>query len=264
MASAFLTDDLVAVLAERAQELEPNAIAVLLRGSHARGLADAHSDLDLTAITRREPRARYRTWFADRPNLPPLHVSVGACTAEQWLERGHEPVKWALRLAAVEESQYLWRTDDAVSLLGEPPSRHHPPDVPELEDFVEASVKAARGRNSGDAVLLRVSARVAAELAPRLLLPLNPVATAHDRRDAIRLALEFNSAPDGYREDLAICLGVTAVDDHGVADAIERLSIRLLAFLREQDPDVDPQPGVADHLRNGTLERHVEHAFRGV
>ena len=261
MNSAHLTDGLVADVLKRVREQEPDAIAVLLRGSHARGVADVHSDLDVTAITTEEPRALYRTWFADRSSLAPLHVSVGSSSVERWLERGREPAKWALGLAATEEARYLWHTGDAITRLGDPPSRYHPLATPELEDFVEAAVKAARGRATGDPVRLRVSARLAAELTPRLLLSLNAPVVARDRRDALRLALELANVPNGYRDDLATCLGLTAAGDATVGSAIKRLSISLLAFVREHHPEVDSQPGVADCLLDGTLGRHVERAF---
>ena len=257
----LLSDGLLQDVVALARDAEPAAIAVLLRGSHARGIADAHSDLDLTVITAEESRVPYALWFVDRLGLPALPVSCGARSVESWLQRGREPASWALGLAATEDARYLWHDGCAVDLLGDPPSRHHPADIPELEDFVEAAVKAARGRRTGDPILVRVNARIAAELVPRLLLSLNPGRVARDRRDALRLALAFESVPAGYGDDLANCLGATASDDAVIEAAIERLALGVLAFVREHDPKVDPQLGVTENLVNGALKRHVERAF---
>jgi hypothetical protein len=108
--TALLPDRLVVEVVERvlADEAKAGVVAVLLRGSHARGTGDAHSDLDVTAVTHGDPAAPYRTWFAERPGLPPLHVSVGARAIERWLEHGRRPAQWALGLPAIEEARYLW------------------------------------------------------------------------------------------------------------------------------------------------------------
>ncbi|MGH2388743.1 MAG: nucleotidyltransferase domain-containing protein, partial [Chloroflexota bacterium] len=45
---------------------EPAAVAVLLRGSYARGQAGSHSDLDLTVLAKGSPRVRYRAVLVDR------------------------------------------------------------------------------------------------------------------------------------------------------------------------------------------------------
>jgi hypothetical protein len=37
----------------------------------------------------------------------------------------------------------------------------------------------------------------------------------------------------------------------------ERLTGELLAFLRERDPHVDPQPDLAQYLADGTLEQRL-------
>jgi hypothetical protein len=52
-----------------------------------------------------------------------------------------------------------------------------------------------------------------------------------------------------------VCLGLTAADDGEVGEAALRLGLGILGFVREHDPGVDAQPGVADALRDGTRER---------
>src|SRR5206468_745916 len=78
--------------------------------------------------------------------------------------------------------------------------------------------------------------------APRLLRPLNPERRVTGTRDALRAALEMPVVPQGYREDLTLCLGLQGASDEEVATAAVRLATAILAFLRERMPDVDRQP----------------------
>lgn len=78
-----------------------------------------------------------------------------------------------------------------------------------------------------------------------------------DRRAALEAALSLRVAPEHYRDDLSVCLGLVPVDDDAVQEAALRLGRELLAFLRERKPDVDDQPDIAGYLADGTLERHL-------
>jgi len=248
---------LVAVVA-RLLDLEPAAGAVLVTGSYARGTADERSDLDVRAVTTEPPHARYRTWFVERATGRPLHVSAGATPLDDWLATRAAPSEWALGFPVEHDAVYLWATDGMREALGDPPSHRHPAAEAELEDFVEALVKARRAAAASDAVGARWHAHTAASLAPRLLLALNGERVVHDRREALEAALSLPVAPDAYADDLAACLGVRAAGDDEVAAAALRLGRSLLAFVRERDPAVDPQPGVAEALRDGALERLLD------
>ncbi|MBM2822670.1 MAG: hypothetical protein HW413_1416, partial [Thermoleophilia bacterium] len=103
----------------------------------------------------------------------------------------------------------------------------------------------------------RMYAPYAALLAPGLLRSLNDEVVVRDRREALDAALSLRVAPEHYRDDLAISLGVAQAGDEDVAKAALRLGRELLAFLREHKPDVDPQPDIARYLADGTLERHL-------
>lgn len=236
----------------RLRELEPGAAAVIVTGSYAKGTADASSDLDLTAIIREPPRARYRMWFDGD-----LHVSVSAKTAEEWLARSRQPAGWsrALGFPVVIDAAYLTTDEDVRALLGDPPTYVHPAGDPELEDFVENTLKVRRAAAAGDVAGARWHAHAAAMLAPRLVLGVNEPRVVHDRRDALEAALSLAVAPDGWRDDLGVSLGVA---DGDAAESALRLARRLLAFLREHDPEVDPQPDIARYLRSGTLERLLD------
>lgn len=251
-------DALLAGVVERLRALEPSTLAVLLTGSYAKGTAGIHSDLDLTAITTTPPGTAYLTWFEPRPAGPPLHVSPEFSTLQQWRTDGEEPAGWALGFPASSTARYLWESPGVRELLGEDPSLQHPADTPELEDFVAGVAKACRAARSGDRLGMRWHARDAAELAPRLLVPLNPRRVVDDRRDALDAALTLHVRPQHYADDLTVCLGLNAAPDATVVDALRRLAGELLAFLREHRPDIDAQPELTRYLVDGTLQRHLD------
>ena len=253
-----LEPELLVAVVGRLLDLEPAAGAVVVTGSYAKGTADEHSDLDVRAITTEPPRVRYRTWFADRGNRRPLHVSAGAKSVDDWLAARREPNEWALGFPVLHEAVYLWATDGVREAVGDPPSHRHPPADPELEDFVEALVKVRRAAAARDGVGARWHAQTAGSLAPRLLLGLNEKRLVHDRRDALEASLTLPVAPAGYVDDLAACLGVRAAGDEEVAAAALRLGRSLLALVRERDPEVDRQPGAAEALRDGSFERLLD------
>ena len=131
-----LDHPLVGRVVEQLLELEPEATAVLLIGSYAKGTAGVASDLDLIAITP-SPRVAYRTWFEEQSVEAPLHVSAGATTADEWLEKAKKPAPSSFGFPAINTAAYL-STDDATrARLGNDPSLRHPTAEPELEDFFE-------------------------------------------------------------------------------------------------------------------------------
>jgi hypothetical protein len=244
-------------IVQRLRELEPSTIAVLVTGSYAKGTADESSDLDVNVVTRDNPTDDYRIWFEERPGTKPLHVSPSVCSLERCLAEQDKPEDWALGFPVLNEVRYVWGTDEARALLGDPPSSVHPPAPPELEDFVEFLAKVRRASARGDGAHIRLFAREAAVLAPGLLLTLNDHVAVRDRREALEAALSLRVAPEHYREDFTVSLGLVSAADDAVAEAALRLGRELLAFLRERKPDVDDQPDIAGYLADGTLERHL-------
>ncbi|MER3408726.1 MAG: hypothetical protein C4306_01160 [Thermoleophilia bacterium] len=242
-------------LVERLRRTEPSAIAILVGGSLARGSADEDSDLDLSAITEGEPCIRSRTWLEERPGKRPLLVSAQAASVEDWLAASQRPQPWALGFPALYEARYVWTTEEARARLGGDPSVRHPPAPPQLEDFLAHVVKARRCARQGDGMGLRLFAHQAGWLAPGLLRPLNPERVVRGRRDALEAALALPLAPEHYRYDLRVCLGLVPAGEQEVEEAALRLGRELLAFLRERQPDVDPQPELPRYLADGTLER---------
>ena len=241
----------------RIRELEPPAIAILVSGSYAKGTADESSDLDMQVVTEGEPVRPYRMWFEERAGGQPLHVSLSVKPLAGWLAKRDESQDWALGFPVFDVVRYVCATEVARARLGDSPSNVHPPPPPELEDFVEFVQKVRRGAESKDGHGVRIFARCAALLAPRLLLPLNDEVVVHDRRDALDAALSLRIVPQHYREDLSVCLGLVPADDDSVGDSALRLARELLTFLRERAPGVDDQPDIARYLVEGTLDRHL-------
>jgi len=252
-----LAADVLDRIVGRLRGLEPSTIAVLVSGSYAKGTADEASDLDVEVVTVDEPRSPYRMWFEERPDERPLHVSPSVKSLERWLAKRDEPQRWALGLPVEHFVRYVWATREARAALGDPPTYVHPPAEPELEDFVEYVQKLARAAARTEPLYVRMYAREAAMLAPGLLRALNDDLAVRGREEALAAALAFAVAPEHYREDLPVCLGLRFADDDAVQQAALRLARELLAFLRERALDVDPQPDVAKYLADGTLERHL-------
>jgi phosphoribosyl-AMP cyclohydrolase len=236
---------------------EKNPLAVLVSGSYAQGRAEGDSDLDLVVLTQLEPVVSYRTWFVERSGRP-LHVSAAFETMTCWLARREEPAGWSLGLPTATPTPYLWKTAAAVEVLGDEPKLRRPRAEPELEDFVEAAIKVRRAVREGAYARARWHAHLMAELAPRLLLSLNPERRVVHVWDAVQAALDLPIAPVHYREDMNACLGLSTVSDERIAEAGLRLPCEMLAFLRQHDPDVDPQPWLSQYLRDGTLQRLLE------
>lgn len=252
-----LDPDVLGRIVTRIDELEPSAIAVLVSGSYARGRADPRSDLDLTVVVHGMPSSPRRTWFEERTQEPPLHVSVGAYSLADLHARRSASWEWAFGFPVRDEVSYLWATGEARAALGEPPSTVHPPEPPDLEEFVEFVAKVRRCWREGDGAGVRLVAPGAAYLAPGLLRPLNEEVVVRDRREALAAALAFRVAPEHYRADLEVALGLAEASDEAVVEATLRLGRELLAFLRERRPDVDPRPDLARALAEGAIERHL-------
>jgi phosphoribosyl-AMP cyclohydrolase len=250
-------DEIVEEAAQRLRALEPSAVAVVLTGSHARGAVDEYSDLDVRAITEDEPLVRYRTWFAERPGSEPLHVSLGAHSMAHWLAERQQPAWWAYGFPVLYKARYVWATPDARRKLGLDPSIAHPPGAPQLEALLEWATKVQRARSAGDAVGARFYARKVGELTPCLLVGLNEPVVVHSPREALDAALALPVAPAHYRDDIVVCLGLTASSVEEAGRAALRLTRELLVFLRERKPEVDPQPDLPRYLADGTLERRL-------
>ena len=219
-------------------------------GSYARGNATPASDLDLHGILRVPPRVGYRTWFAGD-----LHVSFGFAELRALQRILSRPGDWSLKLPSAIPGVWALADDEVRRAFGDPPDFSRPAGEPELEDFVEWSAKAL---GAGDSLALRLAARGAGEEAPALLFELNEVRPVDSRAGAVRAACSFSLAPDGWRDDLQVLLGLTVAPDARVREAVERVARGVLRLLRESGSRVgDGQPELTRYLHDGTLERHL-------
>jgi lactoylglutathione lyase len=238
---------------------QPDALAILVHGSYAAGQATRLSDLDIVTLTSGEPPGHADVaWFepiSDRL----LHVSTGAVELNVFLENVARPAAWSLGFPTEEPLVPLHEVDNVVrEKLGDPPFIRRPASEPELEDFVEYTVKVRIAGESDDGVAVRWHARNAARLAPGLLLALNKEVRVRDALQAVRAGLALQVCPPRYHELMPMLLGLEARPTDVVARASLDLAHSLLRYLRDRRPDVDPQPELARYLTDGTLERYIE------
>lgn len=241
--------------------------AILLKGSYARDEPAPFSDIDFDVLVNPGPRDDYLAFLVEVGAGHLVHVSVAVQSVEAWVSEADEPQEWAFWLPAHETTRLLWAQDADLRHLLDRPGRLHRAGPPELEDFVEAwgKVRNALGRN--DDLAVRLAAQTLAQLCPSLLGPLNPKVAPSHRTDALRAALQFPIAPDGYRDDLLRCLGLTghAGSMQEIHDAARRLTLGTLALLREHEHLVKGvlPSDLHGYLRDGTLERYIRQGENG-
>ena len=239
---------------------EQGVLAVLLTGSHARGVPEPHSDVDLLVLTRDEPLVEYRARLVELPDGRLLHISIGAERWEAWLAQETEPADWSWYLPAVEMARVLWSAPEVEERLRRPVIERPPAEM-ELEDFLECAGKVKNARLRGDELALRLAAQGLAERCPSVLRPLNPVQRPGTRYQALVAALDLPTAPPGYRDDMLLCLGLTGhpstMDD--VYAAVLRLATCALELLRPHAARLTPElePDLGEYLADGRLQRYL-------
>lgn len=239
---------------------EPDALAVLVTGSYARGTPEPHSDLDLLVLTRGEPVVAYRARLVEFLDGHLLHVSIGSERWENWLAQETEPADWSWYLPAVEVARVLWCAPEVEERLRRP-AIERPPGGMELEDFLECAGKVKNAHRRGNELALRLAAQGLAERCPSVLRPLNPIQRPGTRYEALRAALDLPEAPPGYRDDMLLCLGLTGqpntIDD--VYAASLRLAQGALVLLRPHAPSLTPElePDLGAYLADDSLQRYL-------
>lgn len=244
----------------------PGAVAVLLKGSHARGEPGPHSDVDFDVLVAAGPREDYLAYLVERDGRL-LHVSAAVRDVDSWLAEESEPQDWALRLPAVESARGIWYADETWRRRLDRTELPRPPGHAELEDLVEDLAKVANARLGGDDLGVRVAAQGVARLLPSVLQYVNPPVRVGTVRAAVTAALELPVHPAGYREDLLACWGLSepALPVGEVARAALRLvtgTVDLVAAA-VRSGDCPALEGVltADELavlRDGRLRRYLD------
>ena len=253
-------NDLITTWTDRLRDQFQGALAILLKGSHVRGDAGPHSDIDFDVLVDGPETERYPLWIEPDASGRLRHVSAGVRDLATWLADGDEPEPWALGLPVREPTRLLWAATPALRERLDCPWREHPPAEPEIEDWFESLGKMRNAARRDDDIGLRLAAQGVGRYTPTLLRPLNPAVFATGPRSALDLVLAFPVAPDGYRDDLLACLGLA---DGVAADALMRAADRLvtgtLALLSEHLDVVAPliAGDIAAILRDGTLTRYI-------
>lgn len=239
----------------------PNVAAIILKGSHARDAAEAHSDIDFDVLVDREPYEDYFAFFEESDHGQLRHISIAVQDLIGWMAGAREPVSWGYGLPAAETTRLLWVRDDMLRTQLDRPARMHPPEDPELEDFIEAWGKVRNALRKYDGLGARLAGQKLARLCPGLLRPLNPDVRPSNRREAMHAVLTFPVAPEGFRDDLLVCFGLSgepgSVQD--LHDAARRLTLGTIALLREQADTMKPllPDDLHAYLIDGTLDRSI-------
>ena len=259
----MIDEAFIASWVERLRKEIPGVVAVVLKGSHVRGNAGPFSDLDFDVLVFDEEIAdAYLTWIVDDGDGWLVHVSVAVERLDDWLHGFKETSSWSFGFPSSEVTRLMWLGRTSLRAELDRASREHPGGEPELEDFIEELGKARNARLRGDEIPVRLAVQEIAWLCPSLLLPLNRSASPGTRPEALIAALDLDVVPEGYRDDMLFCLGlsgrVSTVDE--VLEAGERLVLGTLALL-EANADVIC-PGLAPHLpdllSSGLLRRYLE------
>lgn len=257
----LLPDERLDAWVSRLATTIPGAIAVILRGSYARGDADFWSDVDFDVlIDDTDIDDAYLTWFEETGERS-WHISVAVEHLSAWLEEGTEPADWALGFPATLATRLLWTSRPSLRAELDRPHRLHPAGEPELEDTFESLGKARNALGRGDDLTARLALRDLGHLLPSLLIPLNPPTTAGTKPEALRLALNLPIAPDRYHDDLLALLGF---DGHAHTAAAllvtaERLLDGTITLLEQHIETIAPllAPHLDQYLRDGTLRRYL-------
>jgi predicted nucleotidyltransferase len=252
-----LPEDVVTRVVERLRAHEANAIGVLVHGSYALGRARPESDLDLAVLLDGPGRHHYQSWFEELADGSLLYVSANTdLTVERWRAKQEEPEEWSFGFPAAIHFEWLWTASEgARSLLGDPPVERHPASHPEIEDIVETATKVIRAAAAGDEDGVRFWAHSMIRYTAPAFVAVNEPREVRDPREALECLLGLARVPPGWRHDVRACLGLVPHESVVVAETARRLTMNVLAFLREGFPGVDAQPGVSEALAAGTYER---------
>lgn len=244
---------------ERLRAEYADAVAVVLKGSHARGEAKPWSDVDFDVLVSSPDVEEYRTWIepvGDRL----VHISVAVESLTSWLVDSEEPSPWSLGFPTVETTKLLWAVDARHHALLDHPHRTHPAHEIEIEDTMEALGKMRNALIRGDSIGLYRYSHKLATLIPSMLIPLNPVQSVSNARQAIDAVISLPNVPDGFARDWCICSGyVDARTPESTLATAEKMFLEVLAML-PPDPDVVGED-FATLLANGTLLKYLNQSM---
>ncbi len=251
------------------QAAERPVVGILLRGSHARRAATAHSDVDLDVLVTdappprpvgppiNAPYAARRAYLAENGGRL-THVSVAVRDVRSWLERLAQPAEWAFGLPVTAPIRLLW-ADERWRARIDLPVLCQPADEPRLEELIATLGKVAGARARGDHLGVRLAAADLARLCPSVLRLANPSVRVVSRRAAFAAALDLPVAPPGYRDDMLLCLGVRPGSVGQLWAAAGRLVTGTVPLVRPYAEEIAAGAGadLAEALSDGRLDRYL-------
>ncbi|SCL15903.1 phosphoribosyl-AMP cyclohydrolase [Micromonospora nigra] len=232
-------------------------VGILLRGSHARRAATAHSDVDVDVLVGGAPYAARRAYLAEHSGRL-THLSVASRDVRSWIVRLGEPADWAFGLPVTAPARLLWAEPHWRPRI-DLPVLCQPADEPRLEELIATLGKVAGARDAGDQLGIRLAAADLARLTPSVLRLANPSVRVVSRRSALSAALDLPVAPAGYREDMLLCLGLRPGSVGQLAAAASRLVGGTLPLVRPYAAEIAEVAGadLAAALVDGRLRRYV-------
>jgi len=259
-----LSEEFVARCVERLRRDVPDAVAIRFGGSQLHGDAGPYSDVDFDVWVPEGPRDEWPSWLdSDGGRL--VRVSSWIRDVDAWLADRGEPQAWAFCLPCADRARLCWYADESWRERVTSAESTFPAGPPEIDHFEGYAGKVANAWHAGDELALRLAAQDLAGSVISVLQPLNPRPPVHSRRGALDTVLGYDVVPDGYRDDLLACLGLTGNSTAGglyasacrlIRGALELLDTHMSTFV-----ELSPESSAA--LRNGTLRRWVEHALDG-
>lgn len=249
-------EQIIAQWVDRLRQEHADAVAVVLKGSHARGEARAWSDIDFDVLVSTPETEIYRTWI-EPVGERLVHISAGVESLQSWMADTNQPSEWSLGLPTTETTKLLWASSDELRTLLDHPARTHPAAEPEVEDSMEALGKIRNALARRDDVGVYRNAAKLATLLPTLLVPLNPHTSVSNSRDAIDAVCSFPNVPAGFAADWLVCMGyVDARTPRSTAAAGERLFTGVLAMLPANANGIGED--IARLLAAGTIQRYLD------
>lgn len=250
--------DFIERFAARLRADYPDAVAVVLKGSHARGEARPWSDIDFDVLVSTPDVEEYRTWI-ERVGERLVHISAAVESLDTWLADAEEPSSWSLGFPTIETTKLMWAIDDEHRKLLDHPYKTHPAHEIEIEDTMEALGKMRNALDRGDSIAVYRNANKLATLIPTMLVPINPAVSVANSRQAIDAVLSLPNAPEGFTEDWLKCMGyVDTRTPESTLAAATRMFNGVLAML-PADADVIGED-FARMLTDGTLTAYLNQA----
>jgi predicted nucleotidyltransferase len=246
---------------------EPTALAVLVHGSHARGVPGRFSDVDLRVITAAAPRVRDRVHLEERAGRL-VHFSVGSRSMPELIELADDPRKWMYVRPQYLDARLLWEEPGTLELLRGEVEARAPGRLPfvdglplALETLFEYAGKVRNAHLDGDYVRAAWFARRVGEYAWETVH-----ATAESRQlpsesDWVEDWLSLGGAIPDYRASALVCLGLTpeARSLDRLLEASLDLADAVVAWLPGELARLGPVAGqtVVDLIESGKAARYL-------